>query len=71
MSLETKSLGRPASAGPWPASGAVALSAAAREILRRTAQYLALTPGGLRGLGSPTRGACPSLTFQADSRFND
>jgi hypothetical protein len=39
--------------------------------LRRTAQYLALTPGGLRGLGSPTRCACPSLTFQADSRFND
>ena len=37
-----------------PPLGAAALSAAALEILRRTAHYLATTPGGLRCLeGAP------------------
>ncbi len=43
MTLNPKSLAQ-------PPAGAAALSAAALEILRCTADYLATTPGGLRCL---------------------
>jgi hypothetical protein len=71
MTLNAKPLAR-------PPLGASALSAAALEILRRTAHYLATTPGGLRCLeGAPVglqglpRQPSQALNLQAVSTLND